>query len=67
MKFEEDKSAEKFGVKIGYILAYFLFTTILFYILKFSHKLPGSWSYFHVMGITLLVVLVGLGIARLLK
>ncbi len=67
MKFEENKSVEKFGEKTGYVFAYFVFTTMLFFILALLKRLPQSWSYFHVMGLTLLIVLIGFGVKRLLR
>jgi len=65
--FEQDKSVEKWGEKVGYISSYFLFTTILFFILTLLNKIPESWSYAHVMGITILIVFIGFVIKRLLK
>lgn len=59
MIFEQSKSTEKFSEKIGYIVAYFLFTTILFFILTLLHKIPTSWSYIHIMAITFGIVLIG--------
>ena len=67
MNFEENKSVEKYGQKIGYLFAYFLFTTILFFALTFLNKIPESWSYLHLMGITILITISGLTIRRLLK
>ena len=67
MIFEKNKAIEKFGQKAGYIFSYFLFTTILFFILVLLGKIPESWSYIHVMGITILVVFIGFVIKRLLK
>lgn len=67
MFFEESKSIEKFGEKIGYIVAYFLFTTILFFILAVLNKIPPSWSYLHIMGITFLITLTGILIKRFFR
>jgi len=67
MIFEQNKSLEKLGEKLGYIFSYFLFTTILFFILMLLKKIPQSWSYFHVMGITILIALIGIIIKRFLK
>jgi len=67
MIFEHNKSVENISEKIGYVFAYFLFTTILFFNLRLTHKIPNHWVYFHVMGITLLIVVVGIIIKRLLK
>ena len=67
MNFEDDRSLEKLGEKIGYIFSYFMFTTILFFILEFLNKLPIDWSYFHMMGITFSIALTGTILKRLLK
>ena len=67
MIFEENRTIEKLGEKLGYIFSYFLFTTILFLILIFLKKIPESWSYFHVMGITILIAVIGIAIRRFLK
>ena len=67
MIFEQNKSIERLGQKIGYIFSYFLFTTILFFILTLLDKIPESWSYAHVIGITLLIVFISFVIRRLLR
>jgi len=63
MKFEENKSIKSFGKKVGYLVAYFLFTTILFLILNISKKV----SYFNVMILTLFIALIGYIFKRSLK
>ncbi|MBS3126404.1 hypothetical protein J4453_03130 [Candidatus Woesearchaeota archaeon] len=67
MNFEPNKSAEKTGEIAGYTVSYFLFTTILFYILFFLKKMPETWSYFHIMEITAIIAVIGLLVKRLLK
>ena len=67
MIFEQSKSTEKFGEKIGYVFSYFLFTTVLFFILILLNKIPNSWSYFHIMMITFLIALLGIVIKRFLE
>ncbi|MAF35940.1 hypothetical protein CL622_02375 [archaeon] len=44
---------------LGYLFAYLLFTTILFFVLTFLNKLPGDWNYFYVMGMTFIIAVVG--------
>jgi len=51
----------------GYIFAYFLFTTILFFLLSLLHKIPSSWNYFSIMAITFAIALAGIIIKELLK
>lgn len=68
MRFEQRGAAvERFGEKIGFLFSFFLFTTMLYFILFFLGKLSATWTYFHVMGITFSIVLVGMIFKRLLK
>ena len=62
MIFEENESFQKVGEIVGFICLYLLFTTILFLILNFLHKIQESWSFVHLMAITFGVALVGIGI-----
>ena len=66
MQFEQNKSIEKLGVKVGFLFSYFLFTTILFGIFTLLNKLNGM-TYLHIMGITLLIIFIGAIIKRFLK
>jgi len=67
MIFEQDKRIEKVGEKLGYILSYFLFTTILFFVLFILNKIPDSWSYIHIAALTILIALTGIGLKKILK
>jgi len=67
MIFEENKTIEKLGERSGYVFGYFLFTTILFFVLLSFKKIPSSWFYLHVMVITILITLAGAAINRLLR
>ncbi|MBI2105584.1 hypothetical protein HYT56_01970 [Candidatus Woesearchaeota archaeon] len=64
MIFEYDNTLEKAGIKTGYVFSYFLFTTILFFIILSLDKPLG---YFHVMLLSLGIVFVGFLIKRFLK
>ncbi|MEK6855101.1 MAG: hypothetical protein AABX73_02680 [Nanoarchaeota archaeon] len=55
----KDRKNKKTAEIIGYVIMYFIFTTILYFILRFLERIPPGWSYFHVMGISILVVLIG--------
>ena len=66
MIFEEDKSVARYGKLAGYVFAYFFFTTVLFLVLTLLNKIPASWTYYNVMGVTFLVVLIGTGLKRFL-
>ena len=52
---------------LGYIIMYFIFTTVLYFILRFFNKLPETWNYFYIAIITLFIVLIGRLIRLLLK
>lgn len=67
MRFEKDKSIEKAGTKVGYVLGYLIFTTVLYFILKILGKIPESWNYLHIAAITLMITLIGIIIKRFLK
>jgi hypothetical protein len=67
MTFEQNNNIKMFGEKIGYAFAYFLFTTVLFFILILLNKIPNSWSYFHIMMITFLIALLGVVIKGFLE
>lgn len=67
MIFEENRTTEKLGEILGYIFSFFLFSTILFFILFVLKKIPESWPYIHVVGIVILIVLVSLIVKKFLK
>lgn len=67
MNFDDNSGVINFAEKLGFILNYFLFTSVLFLILNTSGKMPVSWSYLHIMSITLIITLVGTIIKRILK
>ena len=45
--------------KLGLVTGYFIFTTTLFFILKFSGRMPRSWNYFNIMLVAFLITLFG--------
>jgi hypothetical protein len=67
MLFKEDKSIQKWGKATGYVFGYFLFTTILFFVLTLLGKIPDHWSYLHIAAITLFISIVGAGLNLYLK
>lgn len=67
MVFEQKGTDEKIGIVVGFIFMYFVFTTILFYILILLEKLPKSWNYFYIMIITAIVVLIGFATRKYIK
>lgn len=67
MNFDESKRLEKFGEKTGYLFSYLMFTTLMFFILTILGSMPDGWTYFHIMGITLSVTILGTALKRALK
>ena len=63
----ETKNKQSIGKKIGYVFMYFVFTTILYFILTFLNKIPQSWNYIHILNLTLFIVLLGTFLKILLK
>jgi hypothetical protein len=61
------EKAENYGKVVGYLFSFFLLTTILFLILRYTQKLPLTWTYLHVIMIIIVIVLIGSGIERMLK
>jgi len=59
--------AEKFNKKFGYIFGYFLFTTIVYFILTLLKRIPQNWTYLHIMGITLIITIIGISLKKLLR
>ena len=65
--FEPNITLEKTGKILGFLCSYFIFTTILYALLTLTKKLPASWSYGHVVLITLGILGLGFIIKRLLR
>lgn len=59
MEFEKKHRKKNIGKIIGYTLMYFVFTTILYFILLLLEKLPEFGGYFSVMLITAIIVFTG--------
>ena len=60
------EASKNLGSKVGFTFSYFVFTTMLFLILSLLNKLHNL-TYFHIMGITLLITITGLIIKRILR
>lgn len=58
---------EKLGEYAGFILMFFIFATILFFILTFLDKIPESWTYFHVIFLVLFINIIGFLIKKTLR
>lgn len=53
--------------KLGFVFSYFIFTTVLFFALKFLNKIPEDFSYFYIMLITIGITFLGLIIQKITK
>jgi len=67
MNVEQHHSLQKGGKFLGFLLSYGIFTTILFFILLLTKKLPALWGYYHIAAITLGITLLGILLRKLLK
>lgn len=63
MDFSKEKPRYSTGFYIGYIGMFFVFSTMLYFILRLTEKLPETWGIFHIYW----AVLVGLLIVKLLR
>ncbi len=59
LNFNKQNKKTNWAIIIGYIVMYLIFTTLLYFILRYFNKIPENWTYFHVMTVTLLIVLIG--------
>jgi len=59
MKFNKKEKIRKFGERTGFILMYIIFTTILYFVLKFLNKI-SNLNYFYVLNFTLSITLLGI-------
>ena len=66
MNFEENRFLENLGEKTGFVVAYLISSTILFFILSFLNKLPETWTFFHVAGVLAAISSVGIALRKLL-
>ncbi len=64
---ESNKKYKKIGKLPGLIVGYFLFTTILYFILLLSNNLSQSGGFYLVMGWVILISLLGFGLKYFLK
>jgi hypothetical protein len=58
MKFKKNNK-ENIGKYLGFIVMFFIFNTILYFILTILEKLPQNWNYFHLTLVTLIIIIIG--------
>jgi len=66
MDFNKKENTRKLGERIGFILMYFIFTTLLYFVLKFLGRIP-NWNYFHIVFLTLAITLTGILLDKILR
>ncbi len=67
MTFEQKNQSEFIGEKIGFFFGFLVFTSLFFILLSYSHKLPLGWTYFHLLGITASITILGVIVKRRLE
>ncbi|MBU1201193.1 MAG: hypothetical protein KJ583_04050 [Nanoarchaeota archaeon] len=67
MDFENNNFVFSFGEKVGFLSAYLLFSTIIYFVLVFSKKIVFGSSFFYVILFTLLITLIGVMLRRWLR
>jgi hypothetical protein len=55
----EKNNSRKLGKIVGFILMYFVFTTIFYFVLNYFEKLPENFNFFYMLNLTLSFVLIG--------
>ena len=67
MNLEGLGKSKSIGKIAGFIAVYFVFTTILYFILVLLKKIPENWNYGYVVLLTMFIVLLGTLIKMLLR
>lgn len=67
IKTERCRFLKLWGERIGYFSSYLLFTTGVGGVMLYLNKIPSEWSYFHLIGLTSMIVFGGLMIKQWLK
>jgi len=57
----------KIGLVLGFILTITVFAACFFVLLYMFGKLPANWTFFHILGILLLISTLGWWLRRMLK
>ena len=65
--FKQDNSIEEIGQILGYLTSYFLFTTIMYFMLSVLNKIPPSWNYVQMIGITSIIIIIGTLLKRWMR
>jgi hypothetical protein len=67
MEFDKNHSNFSISVYAGYLFSYFIFTTVLYFILTLLNKIPCEWTYFHVMIITISLIIISKILGKILE
>ncbi|HOY55885.1 MAG TPA: hypothetical protein PLH37_00440 [bacterium] len=64
---KNNKKYKKIAKLAGFLVGYFLFTTVLYFILAFSNNLSQNSNYYLIMIFVMLISLFGFGLKYFLK
>jgi hypothetical protein len=67
MEFDKRDNIKILGKISGFVTFYLIFTTLLYFILKYLEKIPEDWNYLMMANITVSIVLIGVFLRLLLK
>jgi len=59
--------AKEIGKISAFLIMFFLFTTVFYFILKLTDRLPSGWNYLYVVPLTLSITLFGVLLKLSLK
>ena len=66
LMFVQKSVAESSAESAGFIVAYLIFTGVLFGVLSLTNRLPTSWSLIHVAAITCAITFIGAGLKKVI-
>jgi len=67
MFFKQQNLSEIIGEKAGFLFGYLIFTSLFYLLLNYFNNLPSGWTYFHLLGITAPITILGLVVKRYLE
>jgi hypothetical protein len=67
MDFEKKRYGKWVGEFFGYLLAYCIFSIVIYYFLELTRTMPEGWGVFHGFGIGFAIMIIGIFLRRLLR
>ncbi len=65
--FSKNNTLKKTGKLLGFAISFFLFSTIFYFVLTFTEKIPDDWTVFHISVILIGVLIVSYIIKKILR